>query len=300
VEFHNSFLDHYFVTADPAEAAAIDAGSAGPGWTRTGGRFGVFRGATDAPGLAPVCRFYGRPGVGPNSHFYTSEPQECEQVKHDPGWLYEGIAFHVTRVASGACAAGTTPVYRSYNNGAARNDSNHRFTVDAAAFARSSDYGYLAEGVVMCAALSVRRCRRRRGAPHAPGDLRAHRGGSGTRGHARHGGVGGRAARDAGDALSRVPVGAGKPRRQLRGHTHASAGPGSYCARDNYTLFQLQLQFFRNAVAAPDQLRQRVAWALSQIMVTSGLDNARNYAMRNYQQLLADQRSATSTTCCSR
>jgi len=65
--------------------------------------------------------------------------------------------------------------------------------------------------------------------------------------------------------------------------------PDSFCARDNYTLFQLQLQFFRNALAQPDQLRQRVAFALSQIMVTSGVDNARNYAMRDYQQIFLDR-----------
>jgi hypothetical protein len=34
VEFHNSALDHYFITADPNEAAAIDGGAAGPGRSR--------------------------------------------------------------------------------------------------------------------------------------------------------------------------------------------------------------------------------------------------------------------------
>ena len=62
----------------------------------------------------------------------------------------------------------------------------------------------------------------------------------------------------------------------------------SYCARDNYTLFQLQREFFRNAVVAPDQLRQRVAFALSQILVTSGTDISQAYAMQRYQQMLAD------------
>jgi uncharacterized protein (DUF1800 family) len=64
--------------------------------------------------------------------------------------------------------------------------------------------------------------------------------------------------------------------------------PTSYCARDNYTLFQLQREFFRNAVMAPDQLRQRVAFALSQILVTSGTDINQAYAMQRYQQTLAD------------
>jgi len=36
-------------------------------------------------------------------------------------------------------------------------------------------------------------------------------------------------------------------------------------------------------------LRQRVAFALSQIFVTSGVDNRLNYAMRNYQQLFLDK-----------
>src|SRR4029079_14130879 len=51
----------------------------------------------------------------------------------------------------------------------------------------------------------------------------------------------------------------------------------------------LQLQFFRDALTQPDQLRARVAFALSQIMVTSGIDNSRNYAMRHYQQLLRER-----------
>jgi uncharacterized protein (DUF1800 family) len=66
------------------------------------------------------------------------------------------------------------------------------------------------------------------------------------------------------------------------------ATPSSHCARDNYTLFQLQLRFFKDAVEGPDQLRQRMAFALSQIFVTSGLDNSRNYAMRHYQQIFRD------------
>jgi len=64
--------------------------------------------------------------------------------------------------------------------------------------------------------------------------------------------------------------------------------PESYCARDNYTLFPLQREFFRNAIMAPDQLRQRVAFALSQILVTSGVDINQAYAMQRYQQLLCD------------
>ena len=36
IEFYNSGLKHYFITASAEEAAGIDAGTAGPGWSRTG------------------------------------------------------------------------------------------------------------------------------------------------------------------------------------------------------------------------------------------------------------------------
>jgi uncharacterized protein (DUF1800 family) len=53
----------------------------------------------------------------------------------------------------------------------------------------------------------------------------------------------------------------------------------------------LQRQFFVNALNNPDQLRQRVAFALSQILVTSGADSTLNlnYAMRYYQQMFLDK-----------
>jgi uncharacterized protein (DUF1800 family) len=63
-------------------------------------------------------------------------------------------------------------------------------------------------------------------------------------------------------------------------------GPASICNRDNYSLFQVQLRFFQNAMTGQDQLRQRVAFALSQIMVISGNEINQSYAMAQYQQLL--------------
>jgi uncharacterized protein (DUF1800 family) len=66
----------------------------------------------------------------------------------------------------------------------------------------------------------------------------------------------------------------------------APAGTASLCARDNYTVFQVQRQFFQNALTGPDQLRQRVAFALSQIFVVSGEKLRWDYAMAAYQNLL--------------
>jgi uncharacterized protein (DUF1800 family) len=42
------------------------------------------------------------------------------------------------------------------------------------------------------------------------------------------------------------------------------------CVRDNYTLYPLQRQFFTNALTQPDQLRQRVSFALHQLIVVGG------------------------------
>jgi uncharacterized protein (DUF1800 family) len=61
------------------------------------------------------------------------------------------------------------------------------------------------------------------------------------------------------------------------------------CQRDNYTLYQLQRHFFTNALSSQDQLRQRVAFALGQILVTSAVDVPLPSWMRGYQQLLYSQ-----------
>jgi len=58
------------------------------------------------------------------------------------------------------------------------------------------------------------------------------------------------------------------------------------CARDNYTNDALQRHLFRNALYGQDQLRQRVAFALSQILVVSRVDIPLPSWMRSYQQLL--------------
>jgi uncharacterized protein (DUF1800 family) len=62
--------------------------------------------------------------------------------------------------------------------------------------------------------------------------------------------------------------------------------PSSLCARDQYSLFQVQRQFFINALTRPDQLRQRVAFALSQIFVVSGIEIYEAYGMADYQNML--------------
>lgn len=288
VEFHNAITGHYFMAAGADEIRSVDSGGAGPGWSRTGGEFGVFARASDAPGLAPVCRFYAPPPT--NSHFYTADASECEGLRaNGGGWLYEGIAFHVERPVAGSCGAGTTPVYRTYNNGFARSDSNHRFTVDATVYTRQAMAGHAPEGVAMCAALSAadRRAdavRLLRQATFGPTPAEAER--AAAMGAAAW--VDEQLAMPATQYPAYPWVANGRPEGCVDDRTQP-VRPDSYCNRDNYTLFPLQLAFFRGALANPDQLRARVAFALSQIMVTSGLDMSRNYAMRHYQQMLYDR-----------
>jgi uncharacterized protein (DUF1800 family) len=72
------------------------------------------------------------------------------------------------------------------------------------------------------------------------------------------------------------------------------------CVTENYSMYPLQVTFFTNALTGQDQVRQRVAFALQQIMVTSGLTISQpswmttylnifsNDAFSNYRTLLGD------------
>ena len=154
VEFHNTQLDHYFMAAGPGEIQGILNGAAGPGWELTGQAFKAWLTApSDASfGAVPVCRFYGTPAGGPNSHFFTAEPGECDAVKRNGGWFYEGIGFYIRPVDSnGACPAGYLQVQRAYNNGFPRNDSNHRFSTSDSTMRAMAAQGWTVEGAVMCA-----------------------------------------------------------------------------------------------------------------------------------------------------
>lgn len=153
IEFYNTNLDNYFVTANAAEQTAIDNGSAGPGWSRTGATFA-------SGGPVAVCRFYGSISPGPNSHFYTADANECaalkQQEKTTPPtqkrWNFESNDFLTSPASNGKCPSGLVPIYRAYNNGFSRGiDSNHRITPSATAIAAVVSRGWSNEGAVMCA-----------------------------------------------------------------------------------------------------------------------------------------------------
>jgi uncharacterized protein (DUF1800 family) len=60
----------------------------------------------------------------------------------------------------------------------------------------------------------------------------------------------------------------------------------SLCARDQYSAFQVQRDFFTHALNNPDQLRQRVAFALSQIMVVSSVEIYEAYGLADFENIL--------------
>jgi serine protease len=102
-----------------------------------------------------VCRYYGNPAYGLESHFYSASPDECADVQRrwPDQWRLESL--EVFRVdlpdpATGMCVPGSMPVYRALNG---RADTNHRYTADARIQASMIGRGYTPEGVAMCSPL---------------------------------------------------------------------------------------------------------------------------------------------------
>lgn len=153
VEYFNTALGHYFVSARAADIAALDGGTL-TGWARTGQSFRTYPAFVE--GASPVCRFYLPPSVG-DSHFYSASPSECALVASSfPMFILEDaeVMYNpLPDLQSGACAADTQPVYRLWNRRAA---TNHRYTADPQIREQMIDAGWLPEGygdlgVAMCA-----------------------------------------------------------------------------------------------------------------------------------------------------
>ena len=165
IEYYNVALNHYFITADPAEIAVLDGGAFGGAWKRTGESFPAWDIVGAPPGTVPVCRFFGTDHyrsdgsrIGPNSHFYTADPAECAHTrvsytsiasdgKSYPAWEFESYAFAVKLPVGGVCPLATQPLYRTYNNGM-NGDPGHRYSMRESLL--QSMTGWVYEGLVMC------------------------------------------------------------------------------------------------------------------------------------------------------
>lgn len=145
VEFYNRLLDHYFVTASPAEISDLDGG-VHFGWDRTGQSFNVFAAFKSGGIGTPVCRFYAPPSTGIDSHFFTAGYNECRYLpgRFNGVWQPEALdAFEIVLPANDSCPVGYVPVYRLWNG---RADSNHRYTTDRGAAVAMSASGWILEG----------------------------------------------------------------------------------------------------------------------------------------------------------
>lgn len=144
IEFYHAGLDHYFISADPAEISDLDTGKH-PGWTRTGYRFPVIKSGSTYQDSVPMCRFY---SPSASTHFYSAKASECEDVKakFPDTWQFESAevfrAFLVNP-ETGACPADTVPAYRLFNQ---RGDPNHRYTTQLSAYVFMLGKGYVPEG----------------------------------------------------------------------------------------------------------------------------------------------------------
>jgi len=145
-EFYHADFDHYFTTADDAEATALSIGTLPP-WRPTGRTFPVWE--TAAGDRSPVCRFFSATFAPKSSHFYTPYPAECAYLQAQGTWTYEGTAFHLQlpqgAQGSGTCGTGAQPLYRAYNDymGAA---PNHRYTTSPSVLDTMIGLGWIMEG----------------------------------------------------------------------------------------------------------------------------------------------------------
>ena len=154
-ELYNPHLNHYFITADPAEYDRLVNDGAGSAWYLTGQGFKVWpQLASDTfVTIAPVCRFDAYRRAGPATAFYTVAGAECEATKANRFWLYRGTPWYMQQPSGTQqlCNAGYLGVNRAYNQGHIRNDPSHRLTTSDSTMREMEREGWTYEGMTMCA-----------------------------------------------------------------------------------------------------------------------------------------------------
>ncbi len=132
IEFHNSRDGQYSSQPIRVKSACSTVARS----VRTGRaparRFALGRPTMRRTARLPVCRFFGTPGVGPNSHFYTAYEYECAIVRTTPKWIEEGVTFRARPPIQGACDSGDTTVLRLWKANEAIVASRRRYVVDRA------------------------------------------------------------------------------------------------------------------------------------------------------------------------
>jgi uncharacterized protein (DUF1800 family) len=285
VEYFNSKLGQYYRTDVAAEITALDQNTAVSGWVRTGHSYKVWRSASDAPvGAMPVAKLTSLDLSTP------SAPKVCTLNKR--GALnglttscpvQTSVTYVLPVDSAGNCAAGTQPVWTWTAPQGAR--QAHQLSVVQDMF----DKGWQSQGIAFCVpgaspVADADAYRLLKQATFGPNEALMNQ--------VKNMGVAAWV-----DAQLNLPQASFMPPLPFYPTTAPTActndgvsgSPAQICARDNYSLFQVQLKFTQNALKQPDQLRQRVAFALSQILVTSGADSSiMPYGMAKYQQLFLD------------
>jgi hypothetical protein len=160
VEYYAPANDRYFITAHPHEINDLDKPATG--WQRTGRYFHAWNIDTPMPNTNTVCRYYGDPQAGPNSHFFSALPYECNLLREieatvplgKPAWRFERDAFRITPPVDGKCENGLFPVTRFYNGKSGeRGVPNHRYVTREPDIEEMTAKGWINEGVRMCAVL---------------------------------------------------------------------------------------------------------------------------------------------------
>lgn len=92
-----------YLTSNAAVTRQLDSRDEANIFSRTGQVWRAFSEIDAAPGLAPVCQFFGRlTSAATVTHFFTANRQECESLRAvwgdsgslGPGLKYEGVAFY--------------------------------------------------------------------------------------------------------------------------------------------------------------------------------------------------------------
>jgi uncharacterized protein (DUF1800 family) len=283
--FYNSRTGVHFYTADDSERTTVQQKY--PWFADEGAVYRAQR--TPAAGTTPIFRFF---NTQTGAHFYTADPAERLRVQQTlPQFVDEGPAFH----AYPGDAVDRLPVHRFYNT----QTRTHFFTASEAERdkVQRTYPQFVYEGIAYYAlplaadpaALAKRDAFRlvdQATFGPAPGDV------------ARAAQLGAAAWVD--EQLAQPA--SGYPAAEFYYQSldendqckfSAPRDSATYaCARDQLTLFKLRRRFFESALARPDQLRQRVAWALSQIFVVSGMkdpDMETGYVQARFHQLLAEE-----------
>ena len=283
--FFNRATGVHFYTADGAERAHILAT-----WPHFADEGAVWRALRSADAdTVPVWRFFNR---DTGAHFYTTDAAERQRILVTwPQFADEGVAFH----AYPSDAYDRVPVHRFYNTQTRTHfytaqDGERDFVQRTWPQFAYEGIAYYAVGLAADALAAAKRDAFRLvdqatfGATAADVDRAL--------------AVGAAAWID--EQLA-VPA-SGYPAStfwyeslyEADNCTFGSAieSAAYRCAVDQLTLYKLRSRFFANALYGPDQLRQRVAWALSQVFVVSGMkdpDMETAYVQARWHQALAEQ-----------